>query len=53
MTSTQQLNAITSCFFRRACADHNNEFGRYLSWADARKLWKQARIEARGYVYNH
>jgi hypothetical protein len=42
---------VRSYYFRGACSQHNAEHGRFLSWHDARDLWRGANYDAKIYVY--
>ena len=49
-TSMTMVEIMTSFMFRSACEDHNHTHGRFLSWAEARAMWKRARLDAVAYV---
>jgi hypothetical protein len=48
MTRATFLGA-RSFYFRDACAYHNATHGRFLSWVDARALWRHAHAAALNY----
>lgn len=46
------LASLTSFFFRQRIADESLMGRRTaVTWADARRYWRAARIKARAYVY--